>query len=76
MTELDRASLEDIQRLDTEPELVEIYARQADEWQAISKEMSAARIATPVTAYQVSVEQRRRWLERGELPWWKQPRPS
>lgn len=72
MAELERAAPEDIERLGGDDELLEIYTKQADEWQVIAKEMTVTRPGEPVTAYQVSLEQRKRWLARGELPWWKQ----
>lgn len=71
MTELSTPTPEDIERLDSEPELYEAYVKQADEWQLISNELIAARPGHPVTAYQVSLEQRKRWLAHGERPWWE-----
>lgn len=76
LAELDRATDKDIERLDREPELMEIYVSQAKEWEAISNEMIAARPGEPVTAYQVSLEQRKRLLARGEVPWFKRQKAS
>lgn len=76
MAELEQAKPEDIERLDSDPALLEIYTAQADEWQAIANELTASRPGEPVTAYQVTLEQRKRWLARGELPWWKRASAS
>ena len=46
----------------------ERWAAQDTEWREIRDEMIAARPGQPVTAYQVSLEQRKRMLARGERP--------
>ena len=42
------------------------YRAQQDEWTAISEELKAARAGRPVTAHEVTTEQRQRMLARGE----------
>ena len=44
---------------------LERYAKESEEWQAIKSEMIAAS-PNGVTAYQVSLEQRKRAMARGE----------
>ena len=48
--------------------MMERWAKQDAEWRAIRDEMIAARPDDGVTAYQVSLEQRKRMLARGERP--------
>lgn len=47
---------------------IERWATQHAEWVAIGNELALARPGQPVTAYQVSLEQRKRMLARGERP--------
>ena len=44
------------------------WSAQCEEWSAIARELAAARPGDAVTAYQVSLEQRKRMLARGERP--------
>ena len=47
---------------------LEHWATQDAEWRGICDELIKARPGEPVTAYQVSLEQRKRMLARGERP--------
>ena len=47
---------------------LERWAAQDAEWRAIRDELIEQRPGQPVTAYQVSLEQRKRMLARGERP--------
>lgn len=47
---------------------LERWKKESAEWQAISEEMIARDTTGCVTAYQVSLEQRKRMLARGERP--------
>lgn len=49
------------------PEVLKLWAAECAEWQAIRDEMLDARPGG-VTAFQVSLEQRRRMLARGQRP--------
>lgn len=53
--------------LDEEEAFLARWRAAWDEWAAIRDEMIAA-VSGPVTAYQVSLEQRKRMLARGERP--------
>jgi hypothetical protein len=45
---------------------LERYKRQMDEWDAVGKEMMAARPGEPISCHQVTTEHRKRMLARGE----------
>lgn len=47
---------------------IERWAKQDAEWLIIGDEMVAAARGAPVSAYEVSLEQRKRMLARGERP--------
>ena len=47
---------------------LERWALQDAEWRTIRDDLIEARPGQPVTAYQVSLEQRKRMLARGERP--------
>lgn len=51
----------------TEKQFLERWKRECDEWSEISKELQE-RADGPVTAYDVSEEQRLRMAQRGEKP--------
>lgn len=44
------------------------WQRECEEWARIGNELQAARPGVPITAYQISLEQRKRMLARGDRP--------